>query len=232
MRRQFLREHPGIHQRGVVLVIIRYHPVIRTARASSPTIFARDGDRRTTRRGRERTERATDARPGRAGHRRRGRRASSTGEKSRVRRLRSIRRPIRQRSLRRLTRRDGEIFERARLLDGVRVRRRPRERRGDDRATEEIRGGDARSLAQSSILRRGLINRARVRIRDRRVSVSVESFVVFGVRLVRFLVDLEVLAVDAPSRAAEVVARLVPREGILHAPPDLVDAVEGERDDR
>ena len=33
--------------------------------------------------------------------------------------LRSIRRPIRQRSLRRLTRRDGEIFERARLLDGV-----------------------------------------------------------------------------------------------------------------
>jgi hypothetical protein len=44
-------------------------------------------------------------------------------------------------------------------------------------------------------------------------------------------VNLQVLAVDAPPDAAQVVARLVPAERILHAAADLVDAVKRQRDD-
>jgi hypothetical protein len=45
-------------------------------------------------------------------------------------------------------------------------------------------------------------------------------------------VDLRVFAVGPPPHRGEVVARLFPREGVLHAPPDLVDAVERQRDHR
>mmetsp|Transcript_17861 Transcript_17861/g.60893 ORF Transcript_17861/g.60893 Transcript_17861/m.60893 type:complete len:224 (+) Transcript_17861:5747-6418(+) len=48
---------------------------------------------------------------------------------------------------------------------------------------------------------------------------------------VNLLVQLRVLAVDAPALAREVVARLLPRERVFHAPGDLAHTVIRQRDD-
>ena len=68
-----------------------------------------------------------------------------------------------------------------------------------------------------------------------RASVSVDRAPLSRLRLrlgVGVGVDLRIFPVGPPPRGGEVVARLLPRERVLHAPPDLVDAVEGQRDHR
>ena len=97
-----------------------------------------------------------------------------------------------------------------------------------ERGVSDRRGGE-RAL---DLLARGQ-PRPRLHVRGvRRVVVRFElNLLSLAVRLIRLLVDLQRLPVYPPPDPGEVVARVLPRERVLHAPTDLVHAVKRQRHD-